>query len=135
LVGDSSALGWGQSSSYPNQEGSFFGNIFVSPPTAFYCNGKDFAVGVVPGRIGAGQAGAPYANPFWGSGYCKDNCVPQDQPNQNDGYKACAGWNHVVTVWRNADGTTTTTTTTTTTGSSTGGSSGGSGSGSRNRRR
>ena len=102
LDGDSPALGWGQSASYPQQEGSFFGNIFTSPPTMYYCNGKDFDVGVVPGRIGAGQSGAPYSNPFPGSGYCKDNCAAQDYPNQNDGYKACHGWNHVVTVWRNA---------------------------------
>jgi len=24
-------------------------------------------------------------------------------PHQNDGYKACYGWNHVITVWRNAE--------------------------------
>src|SRR5581483_5655457 len=40
LDGDSSAIGWGRSTDYPYQEGSFFGNIFVSPPTAYYCNGK-----------------------------------------------------------------------------------------------
>jgi len=102
LDGDSPALGWGQSPAYPQQEGSFFGNIFVSPPTMYYCNGKDFDVGVVPGRIGAGQSGAPYKNPFPGTGYCRDNCTAQDYPNQNDGYKACSGWNHVITVWRNA---------------------------------
>src|SRR6185295_8566524 len=90
-----------QNSSYPDQEGSFFGNIFVSPPTMYYCNGKDFDVGVVPGRIGAGQNGAPYKNPFGGNGYCKDNCTPEDIPHENDGYKACIGWNHPVTVWRN----------------------------------
>jgi len=28
IVGQDSYLGWGQSSSYPNQEGTFFGNIF-----------------------------------------------------------------------------------------------------------
>ena len=107
LDGDSPALGWGQSPNYPQQEGSFFGNLFVSPPTMYYCNGKDFDVGVVPGRIGANQTGAPYKNAFGGNGYCKDTCTPQDSPNQNDGFKACAGWNHVVTVWRNATGTTT----------------------------
>src|SRR2546430_2241652 len=54
IVGDNSILGWGLDSAYPYEEGSFFGNIFVSPPKAYYCNGKDFDVGVVPGRIGAG---------------------------------------------------------------------------------
>ncbi len=101
--GDHPALGWGQNSSYPYQEGSFFGNIFTSPPTANYCNGKDFDKGLVAGRIGA-TAGSPYVNPFAsGTTYCKDHCTAQDQPNQDDGYKACNGWNHVVTVWRNFD--------------------------------
>jgi len=103
LDGDSPAIGWNQSAAYPYEEGSFFGNIFVSPPQAFYCNGKDFDVGVVPGRIGAGQGDAPYVDPFSGSGYCKDHCTPADIPHQDDGYKACMGYNHVVTVWRNPD--------------------------------
>jgi hypothetical protein len=97
-----SNIGWGQSSLYPNQEGSFFGNIFVSPPKAYYCEGRGFAQGVVPGRIGATQVGAPYVNPFagWASLFCKDTCTPQDAPNQNDGYKACMGYNNIVTVFR-----------------------------------
>ena len=104
MDGDSPALGWGQNAAYPYQEGSFFGNIFTSTPTMYYCNGKDFAVGTVPGRIGANGTTGPYTNPFnSGKGYCKDACVPQDIPNQNDGYKACKGFNHVVTVWRNVD--------------------------------
>jgi hypothetical protein len=103
MVGDHPALGWGQNSSYPYQEGSFFGNIFVSPPTAQYCNGKDFDKGLVAGRLGA-NSGSPYVNPFaGGTSYCKDQCTAQDIPNQNDGYKACNGWNHVFTVWRNFD--------------------------------
>jgi hypothetical protein len=103
LDGDSTAIGWDQDAAYPYEEGSFFGNIFVSPPQAFYCNGKDFDVGVVPGRIGAGQGDAPYVDPFNGNGYCKDHCTPADIPHQDDGYKACIGYNHVVTVWRNPD--------------------------------
>ena len=78
VVGDNPLLGWGLSSDYPDEEGSFFGNIFVSPPKAFYCNGKDFDVGVVPGRLGAGLGNAPYSNPFGGTGYCRDNCTPAD---------------------------------------------------------
>ena len=54
------AIGWGQNSSYPFQEGSFFGNIFVSPPKGYFCNGKDFSAGTVPGRLGVGQSNAPY---------------------------------------------------------------------------
>ena len=112
IVGDNPILGWGlDSAGYPDEEGSFFGNIFVSPPTAFYCNGKDFDVGVVPGRIGAGLGNAPYKDPFGGTGYCRDNCTPADIPNQNAGYKACMGYNHVITVWRNPDPSTITSTT------------------------
>jgi hypothetical protein len=104
LDGDSAAIGWGRSADYPYQEGSFFGNIFTSPPTAYYCNGKDFDQGVVPGRLGAGQPGAPYTNPLTtAGGYCKDQCAGSDYPHLGDGYKACVGWNHVVTVWRNFD--------------------------------
>ena len=102
LDGDSTAINWGQNAAYPDEEGSFFGNIFVSPPVAYYCNGKDFDVGVVPGRIGAGQTNAPYKNPFASPGYCRDHCTPADIPHANDGYKACDGYNHIVTVWRNA---------------------------------
>jgi hypothetical protein len=102
MDGDSPALGWGQSPSYPYQEGSFFGNIFTSPPTMYYCDGKDFAVGVVQGRIGANGTTGPYKNPF-AKGFCNTSCTPQDMPNQNDGFKACMGYNHVVTVWRNVD--------------------------------
>lgn len=104
LDGDSTAIGWSQSADFPYQEGSFFGNIFVSPPTAYYCNGKDFDLGVVPGRLGVGQPGAPYVDPLTTpGGYCKDVCTPADYPNSADGYKACYGFNHIVTVWRNFD--------------------------------
>jgi hypothetical protein len=100
LDGDSSALGWGQSQKYPFQEGSFFGNIFTTPPQAFYCEGSNFGDGVVRGRIGADQPSAPYTNKFGNNGTCAKNCTAADSPNQNDGYKACGGFKHVVTVWR-----------------------------------
>ena len=74
----------------------------MSPPQAFYCEGKGFALGVVPGRIGANQTGAPYKNKgSWnGSKYCPDQFTVADIPNNKDGYKACNGYNSVVTVWR-----------------------------------
>jgi hypothetical protein len=99
---DAPKIGFGQSATYPHQEGSFFGNIFVSPPKAYYCEGAGFALGVVPGRIGATQVGAPYTNPFtgWKSLYCKDTCTFADGAAANDGYKACFGYNNIVTVWR-----------------------------------
>ena len=103
LDSDVPAIGWGRSTDYPYQEGSFFGNIFQDQPKAYYCDGKDFDQGTVLGRLGANQNGAPYTNPFGNGAYCKDRCTAADSPYNNDGYKACNGYNHVVTVWRNFD--------------------------------
>jgi hypothetical protein len=110
VVAQNPSVGWGLSPEYPNQEGSFFGNIFVtgahgeSGVAAHYCNGKDYNEDVVPGRIGARQTNAPYTDPFPGKGYCKDYCTPADTPYAASGYKACNGWNKVLTVWRKAGG-------------------------------
>jgi hypothetical protein len=107
------SIGWGQSPNYPNQEGTFFGNIFRANTAghvdAYYCNGPGFDKDVVPGRLGANQQGAPYRNMF-SSLYCNYNgCVPSDYKTNNvpDGYKACAmgdgaqsAWNNMITVWR-----------------------------------
>src|SRR3984957_16455078 len=70
------AIGWGiDRVNYPMQEGTFFGDIMdtgplnnigkpsVTPPAGYYCDGAGFpagAAGVVAGRLGANQAGAPY---------------------------------------------------------------------------
>src|SRR5581483_2853323 len=108
----SSAVGWGQSPEYPNQEGSFFGNIFYTNGAgkvdAYYCNGPGFNQDVVPGRIGANQVNAPYRDLFGNGGYCNVNgCVPSDAKTNgvSDGYKQCVmgegpetAWNAVVTV-------------------------------------
>ncbi len=97
------AIGWGSNSNYPYQEGSFFGNIFLNPPVADFCNGKDFDLGTVPGRLGVGQNNAPYKNAFWSGALCQSNCSNADSPNSNDGFKQCLSYKHVVTVWRNFD--------------------------------
>ncbi len=99
------AIGWGQSTDYPYQEGSFFGNIFVNPPKGYFCNGKDFASGTVPGRLGAGQSGAPYSDPFGTPGPCTPSCTASSATTNGvaDGYSSCNGYTHVVTVWRNFD--------------------------------
>jgi len=36
------SIGLGHTSAYPYQEAAFYGNIFTSPPKAFFCIGKDF---------------------------------------------------------------------------------------------
>jgi len=102
------AIGWGQSTSYPYQEGSFFGNVFISPPVAHFCNGKDFDSGTVPGRLGAGQNGAPYNDPYGTPGPCASYCTPSSSTTNGvaDGYSNCSGYTHVVTVWRNFDANT-----------------------------
>src|SRR5581483_10370546 len=99
------AIGWSLSADYPNQEGSFFGNLFVlgahgydaTSVAAFYCDGKAYDVATVPGRIGATQVGAPYKNPYLAgpyatgtTGYCSDKCTPADYPYSDSGYKACS---------------------------------------------
>lgn len=102
------SIGWGQSSSYPNQEGTYFGNIMVlnahgiSGLNAYYCEGPGFNQGVVPGRLGADLNGSVYRNPFGNGGRCDQNCTASDAKTNNnaDGYKACAGWNDTITVWR-----------------------------------
>ena len=96
-------IGYGRNTNFPYQEGSFFGNIFVNPPVASFCNGKDFDLGTVPGRIGLSQPGAPYKNPFPGTGLCARNCIAAPYPNAGDGFRQCLSYTHVVTVWRNFD--------------------------------
>jgi hypothetical protein len=112
IVAQDASVGWTLNPSYPNQEGSFFGNIFVTGAhcapsnevAAYYCNGRDYDEGVVPGRIGAHQTNAPYKNPFSWHGYCRDNCTAADSPYASSGFKSCnGGWSHVVTVWRRAN--------------------------------
>jgi hypothetical protein len=99
------AIGWGQNTSYPYQEGSFFGNIFVNPPKGYFCNGKDFNSGTVPGRLGVGQSNAPYTDPFGTPGPCAGYCTASSAKTNNvaDGFSTCNGYTHVVTVWRNFD--------------------------------
>src|SRR5262249_9800887 len=116
-------VGWGLDPAYPNQEGSFFGNIFITgghgytqgKGAAFYCNGKAYDKDTVPGRIGANQVYAPYTDPivmnaFYqnytsasGTSYCSDYCTPADGDDANSGYKACGGWNNVITTYRKVD--------------------------------
>ena len=96
------ALGFGRSNTYPMQEGAFFGNIFVSPPQAYYCNGYDGDRGPVAGRIGANTSGSPYRNPFSGSGLCQNNCSAVGW--NGEAFANCAGFgNNVVTVYRDFD--------------------------------
>lgn len=111
IVAQHPAVGWGQDPEFPNQEGAFFGNLFVpgahgTDPTKepmYYCTGAKYNVNAPQGRVGGTQSSPPYVNPF-GSSYAScsgaSRCAPADYPNQTHGFKACNGWNNVVTVWR-----------------------------------
>jgi hypothetical protein len=116
VVSQNSSIGWELNADYPNQEGSFFGNVFTlgahggdsNTVQAFYCNGKAYDIATVPGRIGTYQTNAPYKNPYiagpYGTttgGYCSDTCTASDG-NPDAGFKACSGWNNVVTTYRKA---------------------------------
>jgi hypothetical protein len=103
------ATGWGQSPSFPYQEGSFFGNLFPNPWQGYYCNGKGYDAGSVPGRLGAPIASNVYVNPYGGNVECGNS--GQCSAHGADGYNSCntsingvyKSWSKVVTVWRNFD--------------------------------
>jgi len=107
----SPAIGWGRDANYPYQEGTFYGNIFQSPPKAYFCDGRDHAFGVVPGRLGANQTNSPYTNPLGPDVLCKDRCKAAGGSTNDDGFSSCPGiatetFTRVVTVYRNFDPTT-----------------------------
>jgi len=77
------------------QESAFFGNIFVSPPKAYFCNGRDWNRGPVAGRL----AGGPYVNPFGTNALCQNNCSAAS----NDAFGTCGSFTKVVTVFRDFD--------------------------------
>jgi hypothetical protein len=98
MVSPAANVGWGTSGSYPNREGTYFGNIFPSNPQAFYCNGPNYATSAAPGRLGAYQANKPYTNPFGTDAQCGSGCVKGGPANE--GYTSCNGYSNPVTVWR-----------------------------------
>ena len=101
------AIGWGQNPSFPYQEGSFFGNLFPAPWTGYFCNGKGFDQGAVPGRLGAPLASNVYVDPFGANVECSTSM--RCTAHGTDGYDSCTTpsdnklWKHVVTAWRNYD--------------------------------
>ncbi len=103
------AIGWGTSPDFPYQEGSFFGNLFPNPWQGYYCNGKGFDAGSVPGRLGAPISSNVYVNNYGNNVECgaSGRCAAHGA----DGYDSCTTqlngvnktWSKVVTVWRNFD--------------------------------
>ena len=109
LDGNAANVGWGQNPTYPKQEGTFFGNIFVNPPEGYYCEGEGFSsngVGVVAGRINGGDS-TIYRNPFGYGVMCKNTsgAVPVYSTGNSvpDGFSQITynhAWAHPITVWR-----------------------------------
>jgi hypothetical protein len=103
------AIGWGQNTDYPYQEGAFFGNLFTQNSwSGYYCLGKDFDAGAVPGRLGNALASSVYVDPFGANVACHNaTCAAH---SNGDGYDNCSvggkTWTHVVTAWRNFDANT-----------------------------
>src|SRR6185503_2625163 len=87
-------LGLGTSNAYPIQESAFFGNIFVSPPKNYFCNGRDWDRGPVAGRL----AGGPYVNPYGTNALCANNC--SSVGTFGEAFGACGSYSKVITVWR-----------------------------------
>jgi Ricin-type beta-trefoil lectin domain-like len=84
------------------QEGAYFGNVMraASDGTvhAWYCDGRDYTKGIVPGRLGADKTSSLYRNP-WGAGsLCDAHCTA----HAPDGYTSCNGVSNPITVWRQA---------------------------------
>jgi hypothetical protein len=102
LMATNPVVGFGQNPAYPHQEGSFFGNLFLDTPQAFYCAGRDYRVNPVNGRIGSNLVDPTYTDRYGVGGACAGpgRCTAADGSFARDGYKACSGWNNVVTVWR-----------------------------------
>jgi hypothetical protein len=98
-----SAIGFGSSSSFPNEEGTFFGNIFTTSNgrvSAYYCEGSGFAKGIVPGRLGATTSAAGiFTNPFGSGALCSAHC---SRGSGSGGYSSCNGYTRPITVWRAA---------------------------------
>jgi len=101
-----SAIGFGTSSTYPNEEGTFFGNLFVTSNgkvPAYYCEGAGFAKGIVPGRLGATSSAAGiFTNPFGSGALCSSKCVAASSGHKGQGYSSCNGYTSPITVWRAA---------------------------------
>jgi hypothetical protein len=87
-------LGLGNSNAHPIQESAFFGNIFVSPPKAYFCNGRDWDRAAVAGRL----AGGPYVNPYGTNALCQNSCT-----TVGGAYGSCGSFTKVITVFRDLD--------------------------------
>lgn len=101
------AIGYGKNATYPNEEGTFFGNLFVTGSNGkvpgYYCEGSGFNKGIVPGRLGASTSAAGiFTNPFGTGALCSSKCTAAPSSHKGEGYASCAGYTAPITVWRAA---------------------------------
>jgi hypothetical protein len=100
------AIGFGSNATYPNEEGTFFGNLFTTSNgkvPAYYCEGAGFAKGIVPGRLGASSSAAGvFTNPFGTGTLCAKKCSAAPSGHTGQGYASCNGYTSPITVWRAA---------------------------------
>jgi hypothetical protein len=82
---------------FPNQESAFYGNLFISPPVASYCEGNNLAGHVIEGR--AGSSGTKQYTNSLATADCARSCTAFAAPNETAGYQSCGGHGHVLTVY------------------------------------
>lgn len=82
---------------FPRQEAAFYGNLFISPPVAYQCEGGQMLPNFIDGR-----AGSPGDKQYADTGRCVNVCNEfygihnGDEP---DGFAACQGFRNVLTVY------------------------------------
>jgi len=83
---------------FPRQEAAFYGNVFLSPPEAYQCDGAEILPNPIPGRAGSEEP-KEYAN----RGPCSSDCSVSygaHGPEQTaDGFATCNGRGNVLTVY------------------------------------
>jgi hypothetical protein len=121
LSQNDSAIGGGHS--YPYQEAAFYGNVFSSPPKAFFCVGKDFT-GFLGTDLGSAQqracsgysllgASCPYVKAgncsgvLLTPGMCSFSNSSADSCKSGGGlFSSSTTWNYPMTTYRLTKGAT-----------------------------
>ncbi|HEX5655921.1 MAG TPA: hypothetical protein VFX59_01950, partial [Polyangiales bacterium] len=85
----------GKTHSYPYQEAAFYGNVFVDPPQAFYCVGKDYAqngihITLLEERSCTGYNEKDGKCPYVRAGYCNNAISLSLSDNTLSGDEKCS---------------------------------------------
>jgi len=92
-LANAGVLGTGHS--YPYQEASFYGNLFLEPPQAFYCVGKDFSqnglhITLLEDRSCEGYNSTNGSCPYRRAGYCENAFSLSLSDNTLSGDRKCS---------------------------------------------